>query len=103
MNDLNLTSIAARHLLTSLKDGVLIITMNRPEKLNGWTLEMMDAFSEVFSKANTNDSVRAVVFTGSGKYYSAGVNLGGSLKLMHPKKLRELIVKKTIRRYLIRF
>lgn len=93
MNDLDLTSMAASHLLTNIKGGVLTMTMNRPEKLNGWTLEMMDAFSEVFSKANTNDSVRAVVFTGSGKYYSAGVNLGGSLKLMHPKKLRELIVK----------
>lgn len=92
MNDLNLTSIASRHLLTSLKDGVLIITMNRPEKLNGWTMEMMEALSEVFSKANSDDAVRAVIFTGSGKYYSAGVNLGGSLKLMPPKKLRKLII-----------
>jgi len=84
--------MAASHLLTNLKDGVLIITMNRPEKLNGWTLDMMEALSEVFSKANTNDTVKAVVFTGAGKYYSAGVNLGGSLKLMPPKKFRKLIV-----------
>ncbi|MCW8327883.1 enoyl-CoA hydratase/isomerase family protein [Photobacterium sp. SDRW27] len=93
MNDLNLTSIAARHLLTSLKGGVLIITMNRPEKLNGWTMEMMDALSEAFSKANANNTVRAVILTGAGKYYSAGVNLGGSLKLMAPRKLRKLIIK----------
>ncbi|MDX2350320.1 MAG: enoyl-CoA hydratase/isomerase family protein [Porticoccus sp.] len=92
MNDLNLTSMAASHLLTNLKDGVLIITMNRPAKLNGWTVEMMDALSEAFSKANDNDTVKAVVLTGTGKYYSAGVNLGGSLKLMAPKKLRKLIV-----------
>lgn len=92
MNDLNLTNIAASHLLTSLKDGVLIITMNRPEKLNGWTLAMMAALTEAFSKANTSDAVKAVIFTGSGKYYSAGVDLGGSLKLMPPKKLRKLIV-----------
>ncbi|WP_299018537.1 enoyl-CoA hydratase/isomerase family protein [uncultured Photobacterium sp.] len=93
MNDLNLTSLAASHLLTDLKDGLLTITMNRPEKLNGWTLEMMEALREVFSKANTNDEVKAIIFTGSGKYYSAGVNLGGSLKLMPPQKLHRLIVK----------
>ncbi|GAB3528434.1 enoyl-CoA hydratase-related protein [Photobacterium alginatilyticum] len=93
MNDLSLTSIAASHLLTRLTDGVLIMTMNRPKKLNGWTLDMMDALGEAFVKANTNEAVKAVVLTGSGNYYSAGVNLGGSLKLMHPKKLRELIVK----------
>nr|WP_255725395.1 enoyl-CoA hydratase/isomerase family protein [Photobacterium sp. OFAV2-7] len=90
---MSLTSIAASHLLTRLTDGVLTITMNRPKKLNGWTLEMMDALGEAFQKANTNDAVKAVILTGSGSYYSAGVNLGGSLKLMHPKKLRELIVK----------
>lgn len=96
VNDLNLTTIAASHLLTSLKDGVLIITMNRPNKLNGWTVEMMDALGEVFSKVNTTDSVKAVILTGSGKYYSAGVNLGGSLKVMHPKKLRGLIVENNL-------
>ncbi|OLQ71673.1 crotonase [Photobacterium proteolyticum] len=93
MNDLSLTSIAASHLLTHLTDGVLIMTMNRPKKLNGWTLDMMDALGEAFVKANTNEAVKAVILTGTGNYYSAGVNLGGSLKLMHPKKLRELIVK----------
>jgi peroxisomal 3,2-trans-enoyl-CoA isomerase len=96
LSNLNLTSIAASHLLTSLKDGVLIITMNRPDKLNGWTVEMMEALSEVFSEANTNDAVRAVILSGTGKYYSAGVNLGGSLKIMPPKKLRELIVESNI-------
>ncbi len=96
MSNLNLSSNAASHLLTSLKDGVLIITMNRPDKLNGWTVEMMDALGEVFSKVNTNDAVRAVILTGTGKYYSAGVNLGGSLKVMHPKKLRGLIVENNL-------
>lgn len=96
MSNLNLTSNAASHLITSLKDGVLTITMNRPKKLNGWTVEMMDALSEVFLIANTNDAIRAVILSGSGKYYSAGVNLGGSLKIMHPKKLRKLIVESNL-------
>jgi len=33
-----------------------------------------------------------VIFTGAGDYFSAGVNLGGTLKPMHPKKLQQLIV-----------
>ncbi|MGF1703788.1 enoyl-CoA hydratase/isomerase family protein [Photobacterium makurazakiensis] len=92
LNDLNLSHIAASHLDNRLEDGVLTITMNRPKKLNGWTMEMMAAFKEAFSIVNSDDAVKAVIFTGKGKYYSAGVNLGGSLKLMPPKQLHQLIV-----------
>ncbi|PIE40921.1 MAG: crotonase [Gammaproteobacteria bacterium] len=91
MNDLSLSAVAAKHLLTRLNNGVLTITMNRPDKLNGWTLDTMQAFGEAFTKANNNDAVKAVILTGSGQYYSAGANLGGSIKLMHPKKLHQFI------------
>lgn len=97
MNNLTLSSVAASHLLTNIKDNVLTITMNRPKKLNGWTMEMMDALSEVFLVADTNDAVKAIILSGTGRYYSAGVNLGGSLKVMPPKKLHNLIVKNNLR------
>ena len=54
---------------------------------------MMDAFSSAFEKASQDELIKAVIFTGAGDYYSAGVNLGGTLKLMAPKKLHQLIVK----------
>lgn len=92
MNDLSLTSIAASYLTTTIKEGVLTVTMNRPDKLNGWTMGMMEAIREAFEKANHNDSVKVLLFTGSGKYYCAGVNLSGTIKLMPPRKLRQLIV-----------
>jgi len=92
VNVLNLTSSAAEYIQTSLKDGVLTIMMNQPKKLNGWTAEMMDAFKEAFGKAGKEDSAKAVIFTGAGSYYSAGVNLGGTLKPMHPKKLHGFII-----------
>lgn len=92
MNDLNLTNVATSYLLTTIKDGVLTITMNRPDKLNGWTMGMMEALRESFSKANTCDAVEAIIFTGSGKYFCAGVNLSSTIKLMPPRKLRQLIV-----------
>jgi len=70
----------------------MTIMMNQPKKLNGWTTEMMDAFALAFEKAAEDEQTKAVIFTGAGDYYSAGVNLGGTLKLMAPKKLHKLIV-----------
>lgn len=92
MNELNLSSSAAEYVQTSIKEGVLTIMMNKPKKLNGWTQEMMDAFKEALALAAKNDASKAVVFTGAGHYFSAGVNFGGTLKPMHPKKLHALIV-----------
>ena len=92
MNELNLNTGAAEYVLTSINEGVATVTMNKPKKLNGWTMEMMDAFKEAFVKASESDAVKAVVFTGTGNYFSAGVNLGGTIKLMHPKELHDLIV-----------
>ena len=94
MNDMQLSTVSAGQLLTQLEQGVLTITMNRPAKLNGWTMDMMNALKEVFDKANTESKVKAVILTGAGDYYSAGVNLSGTLKVMAPRKLRQLIVNK---------
>ena len=92
MNDLNLSENSSAYIQSSLKAGVLTIMMNKPNKLNGWTTEMMDAFATAFENAAKDEATKAVIFTGAGDYYSAGVNLGGTLKLMAPKKLHQLIV-----------
>ena len=92
MNDLNLSENSSAYIQSSLKAGVLTIMMNKPNKLNGWTTEMMDAFATALENAAKDEATKAVIFTGAGDYYSAGVNLGGTLKLMAPKKLHQLIV-----------
>ncbi|NMP31714.1 enoyl-CoA hydratase/isomerase family protein [Thalassotalea sp. M1531] len=91
MNDLNLADNLAKCIETSLKEGVLTITMNQPNKLNGWTIPMMEAFKTALDLANKSDNVKAIVFTGTGRYYSAGVNLSSAVQLMHPKKLQAAI------------
>lgn len=53
---------------------------------------MMAAFSTAFDKAAQDHRIQVVIFTGAGDYYCAGVNLSGTLKLMHPKKLHRIIV-----------
>jgi enoyl-CoA hydratase/carnithine racemase len=92
MNDLNLTLIEAQHCTSTIANHVVTITMNRPEKLNGWTMDMMMSFKSAIAAATKDDRVKVIIFTGSGKYFSAGVNLSSTIKMMHPKKLKNMIV-----------
>ncbi|MBM4292949.1 MAG: enoyl-CoA hydratase/isomerase family protein [Deltaproteobacteria bacterium] len=79
-------------LLRDLRGGVLTLTMNRPAQLNGWTQEMMAALKGALADASRDDAVRAVVLTGVGRYYCAGVNLSATLKLAPPKALHAQII-----------
>lgn len=92
MNDLQLTTEMSKYIETTIEDGVVVIKMIQPNKLNGWTMPMMEAFTAAFQQADKNDEVKAIVFTGEGRYYSAGVNLSSTIQLMHPKKLHAMIV-----------
>ena len=89
----NQTSAGASPLLTRKQDGVTTLTMNTPERLNGWTKEMMDALKESFRVATGDDETVVLVLTGVDPYYCAGVNLAATLRPEHPRKLHALIVK----------
>jgi len=79
-------------ILKHKQDGVTTLTMNTPERLNGWTLKMMDALKEGFRVAARDDDTSVLVLTGADPYYCAGVNLSATLRPMHPRKLRAMIV-----------
>lgn len=78
--------------LRQTTDGVTTLTMNNPRRLNGWTLEMLVALKRALVETARDPSTQAVVLTGAGDYYCAGVNLAGSLKLAHPAKLHAFII-----------
>lgn len=78
-------------LLTDKRDGITTLTMNTPTRLNGWTMQMMDALKEAFIKAAQDDQTRVLILTGADPYYCAGVNLAATLKLAHPRKLHAMI------------
>ena len=59
-------------LIESLKDGVLTLTMNRPEARNALNLEMSDRMVEALRRAQLDPAVRAVVLTGAGGAFCAG-------------------------------
>ena len=64
-------------ILTELEHGVLTVTLNRPERLNAFTGKMCVELCEALDAADANDAVRAIVFTGAGRGYCAGADLGG--------------------------
>lgn len=54
---------------------VATITLHRPDKLNAYTTEMGDEVVDAFARARTDAAVRAVILTGSGRAFCAGVDL----------------------------
>jgi enoyl-CoA hydratase/carnithine racemase len=78
--------------LSQTRRGVTTLTMNMPKRLNGWTFEMMAALRAALDAAAADDETKAVILTGTDPYYCAGVNLGGTLKLDHPRRLHASIV-----------
>jgi enoyl-CoA hydratase/carnithine racemase len=56
-------------------EGVLTLTLNRPEKLNAFTRVMMDEMIDAFDRADADDDVRAVIVTGAGRAFCAGADL----------------------------
>jgi enoyl-CoA hydratase/carnithine racemase len=58
-----------------VEDRVLTLTLNRPEQLNSFTVEMANELVDAFGRASEDDTVGAVVVTGAGKAFCAGMDL----------------------------
>ena len=56
-------------------DAVAVISLNRPDSLNGFTPDMCKELLHDFETAHNDESVRAIVFTGVGRCFSAGADL----------------------------
>lgn len=62
-------------ILYDVKDGILTITMNRPDKLNAFTGTMMKEMIDALDCADADDEVKAIIVTGSGRGFCAGADL----------------------------
>ncbi|WIV52909.1 crotonase/enoyl-CoA hydratase family protein [Amycolatopsis nalaikhensis] len=58
-----------------LDDGVLTVTLDRPDHLNAFTVEMADELEATFDEVNDQDDVRAVIVAGAGRAFCAGMDL----------------------------
>ena len=63
-------------ILYDVKDKVLTITLNRPDRLNAYTGQMQSNLIEAFDKAGKDDGIRAIIVTGAGRGFCAGADLG---------------------------
>ena len=58
-----------------LSNNILTLRLNRPDQLNAFTVEMSDELTHAFNRASDDDSVRAIVVTGAGRAFCAGMDL----------------------------
>ena len=64
-------------LLLEKTEHVAVLTLNRPQKLNALNGELRDAMLDAIADVQTDDQVRAVVFTGAGRGFCSGADLTG--------------------------
>lgn len=62
-------------LLAERRDAVLLLTLNRPDKLNALNRELIRALHAELERAETDDFISAIVVTGSGRAFSAGADI----------------------------
>jgi enoyl-CoA hydratase/carnithine racemase len=62
---------------TETSEGVLTITLNRPDRLNAWTATMGSELIEAFDQADAEDDIRVIIVTGAGRGFCAGADLAG--------------------------
>lgn len=58
-------------------DGILRVTLNRPERMNAVKAETLNTIGDAFEKYATDDSVRAAVLTGTGRAFCSGADIAG--------------------------
>jgi enoyl-CoA hydratase/carnithine racemase len=67
--------MAYQTIIYEVSDNVLTVTLNRPEKLNAFTGQMMTEMIDAFDRADGDDNVRAIIVTGAGRGFCAGADL----------------------------
>lgn len=67
---------ATQELLVDVKNGVLTLTLNRPEVLNALTMQMMKGIRDALKSAATDKAIKAIIITASGRAFCAGADLG---------------------------
>src|SRR5690625_1165270 len=89
---------STNHLLTDVKDGILNLTLNRPDRLSAFSPELIAELKTDIEKASNDENIRVVTLAGAGRSFSAGgdVNTMGLVDSLgtyqHIGELNELIL-----------
>ncbi len=85
-----------KYVLYEKKEGIGIITLNRPEKLNALTPAMRVEIRQAFEDAEKDDQIRVVILTGAGRAFCAGADIGtvaGGAEMADDEPRRALLLK----------
>jgi enoyl-CoA hydratase/carnithine racemase len=64
-------------IIYDVEDNILTITLNRPERLNAFNGQMSMEIHDALDRADADDTVKAIIFTGAGRGFCAGADLSG--------------------------
>lgn len=67
----------SEHLHLTVDDGVAIIRLDRPEKLNAFTKDMLEAWLDALEACRVDPAVRVIVITGTGRAFTTGGDVDG--------------------------
>ncbi|MEM7098089.1 MAG: crotonase/enoyl-CoA hydratase family protein [Pseudomonadota bacterium] len=62
-------------ILYEVEDGILTLTLNRPESLNAFNREMLSEMLDACDRADADDDIKAIIVTGAGRAFCAGADL----------------------------
>ncbi|MFA9200137.1 MAG: crotonase/enoyl-CoA hydratase family protein [Cypionkella sp.] len=74
----------SEELLTDVRDGVLIVTINRPEAKNAMNKAAAEGIAEAMDRLDSDDSLRVAILTGAGGTFCSGMDLKGFLRGERP-------------------
>lgn len=73
-------AMAYQQILYERRDEVVLLTLNRPERLNAWTPHMATELADAIERANADRAVGAIVMTGAGRGFCAGADMEATFK-----------------------
>jgi enoyl-CoA hydratase/carnithine racemase len=78
-----------QHIRYAIEDGILTITLHRPEQLNAFSALMLQELMDAFDRSDGDDAVKCVIVTGEGRAFCAGADLarGADTWSEHEKKM----------------
>jgi len=84
-------------LLINKIDGVAVITLNRPEKLNAVNLRMRLEFLDLLDDLSVDDEVRVIIVTGAGRAFCAGADISEFAKAAAESRKKQIETKEMVR------
>jgi enoyl-CoA hydratase/carnithine racemase len=78
--------VSYENILFEVSNGIATVTLNRPDKFNAMSVEMMQELIDVFDETDRDDSVRVVVITGAGKGFCGGADLSKGAEVFDKDK-----------------